>query len=102
MVLVKLVPSLSLFLKRLILLEILSKVSISLVSLSLTLQKALILVPTRELALQISSIVKDLGKYLKVESMVSTGGSSVREDIIRLHNPVHVLVGTSSSLFWNR
>jgi len=56
--------------------------------------QALILVPTRELALQISSIVKDLGKYLKVESMVSTGGSSVREDIIRLHNPVHVLVGT--------
>jgi len=51
------------------------------------------LVPTRELALQISSIVKDLGKYLKVESMVSTGGSSVKEDIIRLHNPVHVLVG---------
>jgi len=56
--------------------------------------QALILVPTRELALQISSIVKDLGKYLKVESMVSTGGSSVKEDIIRLHNPVHVLVGT--------
>lgn len=56
--------------------------------------QALILVPTRELALQISSIVKDMGKYLKVESMVSTGGSSVREDIIRLHNPVHVLVGT--------
>lgn len=56
--------------------------------------QALILVPTRELALQVSAVVKDLGKYLKVESMVSTGGSSIREDIIRLHNPVHVLVGT--------
>jgi ATP-dependent RNA helicase DDX6/DHH1 len=56
--------------------------------------QALILVPTRELALQVSSVVKDLGKYLKVESMVSTGGSSIRDDIIRLHNPVHVLVGT--------
>jgi len=56
--------------------------------------QALILVPTRELALQVSSVVKDLGKYLKVESMVSTGGSSIRDDIIRLHNPVHVIVGT--------
>ena len=26
--------------------------------------------------------------------MVSTGGTSIKEDIIRLHNPVHVLVGT--------
>lgn len=56
--------------------------------------QALILVPTRELALQVSSVVKDLGKYLKVESVVSTGGTSIREDIIRLHNPVHVIVGT--------
>jgi len=56
--------------------------------------QALILVPTRELALQVSSVVKDLGKYMKVESMVSTGGTSIKEDIIRLHNPVHVLVGT--------
>jgi ATP-dependent RNA helicase DDX6/DHH1 len=56
--------------------------------------QAVILIPTRELALQVSSVVKDLGKYLKVESMVSTGGTSIREDIIRLHSPVHVLVGT--------
>lgn len=56
--------------------------------------QALILVPTRELALQVSSVVKDLGKYLKVESMVSTGGTSIKEDIIRLSNPVHVIVGT--------
>ena len=49
--------------------------------------------PTRELALQVSSVVKDLGKYLKVESMVSTGGTFFRDDVIRLHNTVHVVVG---------
>lgn len=55
---------------------------------------ALILVPTRELALQVSAVVKELGKHLKVESMVSTGGTSLKEDILRLNSPIHVLVGT--------
>ena len=26
--------------------------------------------------------------------MVSTGGTNVKEDILRLYNPVHVIVGT--------
>jgi len=56
--------------------------------------QSLILVPTRELALQTSSIVKEIGKHLKVEVMVSTGGTNLRDDIIRLYNPVHILVGT--------
>jgi len=42
----------------------------------------------------VSSVVKDLGKYLKVESMVSTGGTYFRDDIIRLHSIVHIIVGT--------
>jgi ATP-dependent RNA helicase DDX6/DHH1 len=53
----------------------------------------LVLVPTRELALQTSAVIKDLGKYLSVECMVSTGGTLIKEDIYRLHKPVHVLVG---------
>ncbi|EEA05571.1 putative ATP-dependent RNA helicase [Cryptosporidium serpentis] len=56
--------------------------------------QGLILVPTRELALQTSSIVKQLGKHISVQCMVSTGGTSLRDDILRLNNPVHVLVGT--------
>mmetsp|Transcript_53035 Transcript_53035/g.60774 ORF Transcript_53035/g.60774 Transcript_53035/m.60774 type:complete len:426 (+) Transcript_53035:265-1542(+) len=56
--------------------------------------QALVLVPTRELALQHSSLVKDLGKYLDIQCMVSTGGTSLRDDIIRLYKPVHILVGT--------
>lgn len=56
--------------------------------------QGLILVPTRELALQTSSVVKDLGKYLNVQCMVSTGGTSLREDIMRFYNEVHIVVAT--------
>eukprot|EP01057_Protomagalhaensia_wolfi_P006140 Protomagalhaensia_wolfi_Nauph_80__6139@NODE_892_length_1906_cov_203_095340_g671_i0_p1_GENE_NODE_892_length_1906_cov_203_095340_g671_i0NODE_892_length_1906_cov_203_095340_g671_i0_p1_ORF_typecomplete_len491_score110_84DEAD/PF00270_29/8_9e46Helicase_C/PF00271_31/1_8e02Helicase_C/PF00271_31/3_6e29ERCC3_RAD25_C/PF16203_5/3_6e03ERCC3_RAD25_C/PF16203_5/2_9e11ResIII/PF04851_15/5_1e09ResIII/PF04851_15/5e03CMS1/PF14617_6/0_00013PhoH/PF02562_16/5_5PhoH/PF02562_16/21AAA_19/PF13245_6/0_093UTP25/PF06862_12/8_ len=56
--------------------------------------QGLILVPTRELALQTSSVVKDLGKHMGIQCMVSTGGTSLREDILRLYNPVHILVAT--------
>jgi len=53
-----------------------------------------ILVPTRELALQTSQVCKDLGKHLKIQVMVTTGGTSLKDDIMRLYQPVHLLVGT--------
>nr|PIM00526.1 DEAD (Asp-Glu-Ala-Asp) box polypeptide DDX6 [Toxoplasma gondii COUG] len=56
--------------------------------------QGLILVPTRELALQTSAVVKAIGKHMNVQCMVSTGGTSLRDDIMRLYNPVHVLCGT--------
>jgi len=56
--------------------------------------QGLILVPTRELALQTSSVVKELGKHMNVQCMVSTGGTSLREDIMRLYNEVHIVVAT--------
>jgi hypothetical protein len=106
--------------------------------------QALILVPTRELALQTAQVCKELGKHLAVEVsvwnrrlrrggrrvfppfpalsrrrltkkktqptnqttqtkpqnktnkqvMVTTGGTSLRDDIMRLHQPVHVVVAT--------
>jgi ATP-dependent RNA helicase DDX6/DHH1 len=56
--------------------------------------QALVLVPARELAMQTSLVIKELGKHKKIESMVSTGGTSVREDIFRLQQTVHVIVGT--------
>ena len=56
--------------------------------------QALILVPTRELALQTSQVCKTLGKHLAVNVMVSTGGTSLKDDIIRLNEPVHIVVGT--------
>lgn len=59
---------------------------------------ALILVPTRELALQTSQVCKELGKHLGVEVMVTTGGTLLKDDIMRLHQPVHILVATPGRL----
>ena len=56
--------------------------------------QSLILVPTRELALQVSSTIRELGKYLNVQCMISTGGTNLKDDIYRLYNPVQVVVGT--------
>jgi ATP-dependent RNA helicase DDX6/DHH1 len=56
--------------------------------------QTLMLVPTRELALQTSAIVKEIGKHLAVEVMVSTGGTNLRDDIMRLYSPVHIMVAT--------
>eukprot|EP01121_Diplochlamys_sp_Union-15-3_P001689 TRINITY_DN11472_c0_g1_i1.p1 TRINITY_DN11472_c0_g1~~TRINITY_DN11472_c0_g1_i1.p1 ORF type:complete len:418 (-),score=69.18 TRINITY_DN11472_c0_g1_i1:78-1331(-) len=56
--------------------------------------QALILVPTRELALQTSQVCKELGKYLGVKIMVSTGGTSLKDDIVRLMSEVHLIVAT--------
>jgi len=56
--------------------------------------QSLILVPTRELALQTSAIVKEMGKHMGIEVMVSTGGTNLRDDIMRLYSPVHIIVGT--------
>ena len=37
--------------------------------------QGLVLVPTRELAIQTSFVIKELGKHKKIECMVSTGGT---------------------------
>ena len=50
--------------------------------------------PTRELAMQTSFVIKELGKHKKIECMVSTGGNPVKEDIYRLYQTVHVIVAT--------
>ncbi|KAJ8441531.1 hypothetical protein Cgig2_026332 [Carnegiea gigantea] len=62
--------------------------------LNLDVLAVVILVPTRELALQTSQVCKELGKHLKIQVMVTTGGTSLKDDIMRLYQPVHLLVGT--------
>jgi ATP-dependent RNA helicase DDX6/DHH1 len=57
--------------------------------------QALLIVPTRELALQTSQVTKELGKHVKsLEVMVTTGGTTLKDDIMRLMKPVHILVAT--------
>jgi ATP-dependent RNA helicase DDX6/DHH1 len=60
--------------------------------------QAVLCVPTRELALQTSAVVKQLGKYLDLQVMISTGGTSLRDDILRLSQTVHILIGTPGRL----
>lgn len=58
----------------------------------------LILVPARELALQTSRVVKELGQMMKVKSMVCFGGQSLAEDLYRLRKGVQILVGTAARI----
>lgn len=56
--------------------------------------QVLIMVPTRELALQTSQVCKELGKHMNVQVMVTTGGTQLKDDIMRLYQTVHILVAT--------
>mmetsp|Transcript_5531 Transcript_5531/g.14021 ORF Transcript_5531/g.14021 Transcript_5531/m.14021 type:complete len:429 (-) Transcript_5531:1242-2528(-) len=56
--------------------------------------QAMLLVPTRELALQTSQVCKELGRHLGIQVMVTTGGTSLKDDIMRLYNTVHIIVAT--------
>jgi translation initiation factor 4A len=56
--------------------------------------QTLILAPTRELAQQIHRVVLALGDYMKVKCHVCVGGTSVKDDIVRLREGQHVVVGT--------
>ncbi|AFN83779.1 ATP-dependent RNA helicase [Encephalitozoon romaleae SJ-2008] len=56
--------------------------------------QGIILVPIRELALQISRNVKRLSEGMGVASVPVVGGTNMQDDIIRVSNGVHVMVGT--------
>jgi len=58
----------------------------------------LVLLPTRELALQTSNVFIELAKFLNLEIVVSTGGTNLKEDIIRLQKNVHIVIGTPGRL----
>ena len=60
--------------------------------------QAIILVPTRELALQTSAICMELSKHINLRVMVTTGGTSLREDISRLQEVVHIIIATPGRL----
>ena len=48
---------------------------------------ALVIVPTRELALQTSQICIEISKHLGLKVMVTTGGTNLKDDIMRLYDP---------------
>nr|XP_037279264.1 ATP-dependent RNA helicase me31b-like isoform X2 [Rhipicephalus microplus] len=56
--------------------------------------QAMAIVPTRELALQTSQICIELSKHLKARVMVTTGGTNLKDDIMRIYENVHVIIAT--------
>ncbi|HUK27029.1 MAG TPA: DEAD/DEAH box helicase [Candidatus Acidoferrales bacterium] len=56
--------------------------------------QGLVLVPTRELAVQVASDLNGFGKHLGVKSLAVYGGQPIYGQMEALQNTVHVVVGT--------
>ncbi|QPG72745.1 RNA helicase [Brettanomyces nanus] len=56
--------------------------------------QALVLSPTRELAMQIQNVVKSLGDYMNVKCHACTGGRAVGDDTKQLAKGQHIVSGT--------
>lgn len=56
--------------------------------------QALVLAPTRELAVQICKEVSSIGKYKNVRMLPVYGGASIERQIDELRRGVHIVVGT--------
>lgn len=56
--------------------------------------QAIILSPTKELCNQTADIIRDIGSRLQVNVMLAVGGSPVEDDIKRLKQGVHIVIGT--------
>lgn len=61
--------------------------------------QALILAPTRELAQQIMRVAQSLGDYQKVKCHACIGGTAVREDVEKLREGQHLVVGTPGRVY---
>ncbi len=60
--------------------------------------QALILAPTRELALQVTNAIEDYGRLQRVRVLTVYGGQPYRPQIQQLKRGVHIVVGTPGRL----
>ena len=60
--------------------------------------QALVLVPTRELAIQVAGEMNKLAKYTETKVAAIYGGQNMRNQIIRLEKGVHIIVATPGRL----
>ncbi|GAB3171121.1 DEAD/DEAH box helicase [Telluribacter humicola] len=61
--------------------------------------KCLVMVPTRELAVQITEVFEQLGKYTKVKTYSIHGGVEQDPQIARLEKGIDILVATPGRMF---
>jgi len=69
------------------------------IDLRVTKCQALVLAPTRELAQQIQKVVLALGDYMNAQCHACIGGTVVREDMRKLEQGVHIVVGTPGRVY---
>lgn len=60
--------------------------------------QALVLVPTRELAIQVAGEMNKLAKYTETKVAAIYGGQNMKNQIIRLERGVHIIVATPGRL----
>jgi len=60
--------------------------------------QGLVIVPTRELAIQVASDLRSFGKYLQLRSMAVYGGHSIHAEMQRIADGVQIVVGTPGRL----
>ena len=56
--------------------------------------KGLIILPTRELALQINESIQKIGRGFGIKTAVLIGGSSIRHQVLTIRDNPHVIIGT--------
>jgi translation initiation factor 4A len=61
--------------------------------------QALVLAPTRELALQTQRVAMALGDYLKLKCHLCIGGTARKDDVDRLREGQHCVVGTPGRVY---
>lgn len=66
--------------------------------LAITKRKGLVLVPTRELAVQVNESLKNLGKSLGLKTAVIIGGESMGRQLAALKQNPHIIIATPGRL----
>jgi len=61
--------------------------------------KCIVMVPTRELAVQITNVFKEIGKHLKVKTYAVYGGVDQDPQIAKLEEGIDVMVATPGRMF---
>jgi translation initiation factor 4A len=61
--------------------------------------QAMVLVPTRELADQINTVIQTIGKFMAIKIHLCIGGTNVGNDKKVLQDGVHIVVGTPGRVF---
>lgn len=61
--------------------------------------QAIVLLPTRELALQVNTVVKGLSSYMNIQVILGVGGGSIRDQVDGIQRGAQVMIGTPGRVF---